>query len=124
MMSDRFPNGDDLNRQPTEEDFIRLQATTLLYYLHESNPANGLIRDKTDPAAPASIAAVGLAQNLGAIRALATEGIQRGHMSLHARQIAIAAGASGDLVARIVQTMIEEGNIRLERAQALVDELK
>ena len=70
------------------------------------------------------IAAVGLAQNLGAIRALATEGIQRGHMSLHARQIAIAAGASGDLVPRIVETMIEEGNIRLERAQALVDELR
>jgi hydroxymethylglutaryl-CoA reductase len=70
------------------------------------------------------IAAVGLAQNLGAIRALATEGIQRGHMSLHARQIAISAGASDDLVARIVQTMIEEGNIRLERAQELVNELQ
>lgn len=70
------------------------------------------------------IAAVGLAQNLGAIRALATEGIQRGHMSLHARQIAISAGATGDLVPRIVQTMIEEGNIRLERAQELVRELQ
>lgn len=70
------------------------------------------------------IAAVGLAQNLGAIRALATEGIQRGHMSLHARQIAISAGATDDLVPRIVQTMIEEGNIRLERAQELVSELK
>jgi hydroxymethylglutaryl-CoA reductase len=70
------------------------------------------------------IAAVGLAQNLGAIRALATEGIQRGHMSLHARQIAVSAGATGDLVARIVQTMIEEGNIRLERAQQLVKELQ
>lgn len=70
------------------------------------------------------IAAVGLAQNLAAIRALATEGIQRGHMSLHARQIAIAAGASGDLVPRIVQTMIEEDNIRLERAKQLVQELR
>ncbi len=69
------------------------------------------------------IAAVGLAQNLAAMKALATEGIQRGHMSLHARQIAIAAGASGDLVTRVVQTMIEEGNIRLERAKALVAEL-
>lgn len=69
------------------------------------------------------IACVGLAQNLAAIRALATEGIQRGHMSLHARQIAIAAGASADLVPRIVQKMIEEDNIRLERAKALVVEL-
>ncbi len=70
------------------------------------------------------IAAVGLAQNLGAIRALATEGIQRGHMSLHAKQLAIAAGASGDLVPRIVQTMIDEGNIRLERAKELVESLR
>ena len=52
---------EELNRAPTEEDLNRLQATTLQYYLHESNPANGLVRDKTDPAAPASIAAVGLA---------------------------------------------------------------
>lgn len=70
------------------------------------------------------IAAVGLAQNLAAIRALATEGIQRGHMSLHARQMAIAAGASGDQVTRIVQTMIAENNIRLERAVELVQELQ
>jgi hydroxymethylglutaryl-CoA reductase len=69
------------------------------------------------------MAAVGLAQNLAAIKALATEGIQHGHMSLHARQIAIAAGASGELIARVAQTMIEEGNIRLERAKALVQEL-
>lgn len=70
------------------------------------------------------IAAVGLAQNLAAIKALATEGIQRGHMSLHARQMAIAAGASGEMIARVVQTMIEEGTIRLERAKTLVQELK
>lgn len=70
------------------------------------------------------MAAVGLAQNLAAIRALATEGIQRGHMSLHARQIAIAAGATDDMVARVVETMISEGNIRLERAQALVSEMR
>ncbi len=69
------------------------------------------------------IAAVGLAQNLAAIRALATEGIQRGHMSLHAKQLAVAAGAEGDLIPRIVQTMIEEGNIRLERARQLLQEL-
>jgi hypothetical protein len=49
-----------MNRPPTEEDLDRLQVTTLQYYIHETNPANGLIRDKTDPAAPCSIAAVGL----------------------------------------------------------------
>ena len=49
-----------MNRLPTEEDLDRLQLTTLLYYVHETNPANGLIRDKTDPAAPCSIAAVGM----------------------------------------------------------------
>ena len=51
---------EDLNQSPTDEDLDRLQATTIRYYLHESNPANGLIRDKTDPSAPCSIAAVGL----------------------------------------------------------------
>ncbi|MCC7206919.1 MAG: hydroxymethylglutaryl-CoA reductase, degradative [Anaerolineae bacterium] len=68
--------------------------------------------------------AVGLAQNLAAIRALATEGIQRGHMGLHARQLAIAAGASGDMITRVVETMIAEGQIRLDRAQALVQQFK
>ena len=70
------------------------------------------------------IVAVGLAQNFAAIRALATEGIQRGHMSLHAKQLAVAAGAEDDLIPRIVQTMIDEGNIRLERAKELVTEIK
>jgi hydroxymethylglutaryl-CoA reductase len=70
------------------------------------------------------IAAVGLAQNLAAIRALATEGIQRGHMSLHARQMATAAGASGEMVARVVETMLAEGNIRLERAKEIVAQLR
>jgi len=50
-----------LNRVPTEEELNQLQLTTLQYYLHEANPANGLIRDKTEAGAPASIAAVGLA---------------------------------------------------------------
>ncbi|MBI5669277.1 MAG: hydroxymethylglutaryl-CoA reductase, degradative [Chloroflexi bacterium] len=68
-------------------------------------------------------AAVGLGQNLAAMRALATEGIQRGHMRLHARQIAVAAGASGDLINRVVQAMITENNIRLERARQLVQEM-
>jgi hydroxymethylglutaryl-CoA reductase len=68
-------------------------------------------------------ASVGLAQNLAAIKALATEGIQRGHMRMHARQLAVAAGASGELVGRVVQAMVKEGNIRLERAKTLVQEL-
>jgi hydroxymethylglutaryl-CoA reductase len=68
------------------------------------------------------IAAVGLAQNLGALRALAHEGIQRGHMRLHARNMAMAAGATGKLVDLIVQKMVEERKIRLDRAKELVEQ--
>ena len=69
------------------------------------------------------IAAVGLAQNLAALRALATEGIQRGHMSLHARQVAISAGASGDQVTQVAAQMVQEGLVRLDRAhEILADE--
>ena len=68
------------------------------------------------------VAAVGLAQNLGALRALAHEGIQKGHMALHARNIAITAGASGDLVDLIVEKMVEERKIRLDRAKELIGE--
>jgi hydroxymethylglutaryl-CoA reductase len=67
------------------------------------------------------IVSVGLAQNLAALRALATEGIQRGHMALHARQVAIAAGAHGDLVERVAQRMVEDGVVRLDRAHALLE---
>jgi hydroxymethylglutaryl-CoA reductase len=70
------------------------------------------------------IVAVGLAQNLAAIRALSTEGIQRGHMRMHARQIAVAAGAAPEMVAQVVQQMVEENNIRPERARAIVQALK
>jgi hydroxymethylglutaryl-CoA reductase len=66
------------------------------------------------------IAAVGLAQNLAAIRALATEGIQRGHMELHARQVAIAAGASGEQVARVAGQLVREGVVRVDRAQEIL----
>lgn len=66
--------------------------------------------------------AVGLAQNLAALRALATEGIQRGHMSLHARQIAISAGATGTEVDRIAAQMVREGEIRVARARVLLAE--
>ena len=68
--------------------------------------------------------AVGLAQNLAAIRALATVGIQSGHMALHARQIAMAAGASEADVQTIADQLISENNIRLERAKQLVQQLQ
>lgn len=70
------------------------------------------------------IVCVGLAQNLAALRALSSEGIQRGHMRLHARQLAIAAGATLEQVDSIVSALITENNIRLERAQQLVDNSK
>ncbi|GAB4526652.1 MAG: hydroxymethylglutaryl-CoA reductase, degradative [Anaerolineae bacterium] len=70
------------------------------------------------------IVAVGLAQNLAAMRALATEGIQHGHMRMHARQLALAAGASAAEIPQVVQQMIDEQNIRLERAKELVQALK
>ena len=66
------------------------------------------------------IASVGLAQNLAAIKALATEGIQRGHMSLHAKNIASVAGAKGEELDRIVKKMIEDKNINLEYAKSLL----
>lgn len=66
------------------------------------------------------IVSVGLAQNLAAVRALATEGIQRGHMSLHARQIAIAAGASGEAIERVAAQLVKERTIRLDRAQEIL----
>jgi len=68
------------------------------------------------------IVSVGLAQNLGALRALATEGIQRGHMSLHARQVAAAAGAPQEWINPIVEQMIKERNIHVERALEIMDE--
>ena len=59
---------------------------------------------------------VGLAQNLAALRALATEGIQRGHMTLHARQVAIAAGASGDEILNLANQLVSENTFNINRA--------
>ena len=70
------------------------------------------------------MAAVGLAQNLGALRALATEGIQRGHMTLHARSVALAAGAEGALVDQIAHDLVRRGEIKLHTAQALLQALR
>lgn len=92
---------------------------------------------KTHPAAQAALrlmqvatanelaevtAAVGLAQNMAALRALATEGIQRGHMGLHARNIAILAGATGADVARISAALVAGGDISVAQAEALLKE--
>jgi hydroxymethylglutaryl-CoA reductase len=69
-------------------------------------------------------AAVGLAQNLGALRALATEGIQRGHMALHARNIALVAGAVGQEVEQVARRMAEENDVRTDRAIELLAQLR
>lgn len=69
------------------------------------------------------IAAVGLAQNFAALKALASEGIQKGHMGLHARNIAIMAGAKGERIDRIAEQMIKEKKIRIDRAKEIIGEL-
>jgi hydroxymethylglutaryl-CoA reductase len=66
------------------------------------------------------MAAVGLAQNLAAIKALGTTGIQKGHMALHARSVAATAGATGDLVEEVAQQLMREGVIKVERARELL----
>ncbi len=68
------------------------------------------------------IASVGLAQNLAALRALATEGIQQGHMTLHARQVAIAAGAQGAAIDRLAEQLVIEKTVRLDRAEEIIRE--
>jgi hydroxymethylglutaryl-CoA reductase len=69
------------------------------------------------------IVSVGLAQNLAALRALAAEGIQRGHMSLHARNVAIGAGAEGDLIDKVAEQMVAERKVRADRAKEILEKL-
>ena len=69
-------------------------------------------------------ASAGLASNLAALRALATEGIQRGHMSLHARSVAIAAGAIGTEVEFVASRIADEGNVTLDAAVAVLSGLR
>jgi hydroxymethylglutaryl-CoA reductase len=69
------------------------------------------------------LAAVGLAQNLAALRALASEGIQRGHMSLHARNIAVNAGAKGEQIEIVAERMVKERKVRVDRAKEILEEL-
>ncbi|MCA1194476.1 hydroxymethylglutaryl-CoA reductase, degradative [Saccharopolyspora sp. 6V] len=70
------------------------------------------------------ITAVGLAQNFAALRALATEGIQRGHMSLHARNIAVSAGATADEIPEVVRRLVADRAIRTDRAEQVLAELR
>ncbi len=67
---------------------------------------------------------MGLAQNLAALRALATEGIQRGHMTLHARNIALQAGASSSEIDVVVQRMIDSRNVTMDNASKILKGLK
>jgi len=68
------------------------------------------------------IVSVGLAQNLAALRALAAEGIQRGHMGLHARNVAISVGATGELIDKVAAKMVAERKVRMDRAKELLEE--
>jgi hydroxymethylglutaryl-CoA reductase len=68
------------------------------------------------------VAAVGLAQNLSALSALATEGIQEGHMALHARSLALSAGARGQEVERVAACLRDEGELTVARARQILHE--
>jgi len=68
------------------------------------------------------IVSVGLAQNLAALRALATEGIQRGHMGLHARQVAVAAGAEGTIIDQLADRLVADRIIRIDHAREVLEE--
>jgi len=68
------------------------------------------------------IVCVGLAQNLAALRALATEGIQRGHMGLHARQVAAAAGAQGAMIDQLANRLVADQIIRIDHAREILEE--
>jgi hydroxymethylglutaryl-CoA reductase len=70
------------------------------------------------------IGAVGLASNLAALRALAAEGIQHGHMALHARSVAVAAGASGSLVDEVAAELSRGGQITIEHATSILNRLR
>ncbi|MCI4372631.1 MAG: hydroxymethylglutaryl-CoA reductase, degradative [Thermoplasmata archaeon] len=93
--------------------------------VHPTAKANvKLLRLKSARELGEVLAAVGLAQNFSALRALATEGIQRGHMELHARNLAVSAGARPDEVERVVARLIADRAIRFDRAKAIVEELR
>ena len=69
------------------------------------------------------VVSLGLAQNFAAVFALSTVGIQKGHMSLHAKNIAVMAGATGDQIEKVADQIVKEGNIKLDRAKEILDSL-
>ncbi|RLD13973.1 hydroxymethylglutaryl-CoA reductase [candidate division KSB1 bacterium] len=93
----------------------------------ESNPtvaiAHHILNVKSAGELAQVLAAVGLAQNFSALRALATEGIQRGHMSLHARSVAMAAGATPEIFETVVEKLIESNEFKIWKAREIIDEL-
>jgi hydroxymethylglutaryl-CoA reductase len=118
-----------------------ISATNTLVGTIEMPMALGLVggATKTHPAAQAALqilnvasavelaevtVAVGLAQNMAALRALATEGIQRGHMALHARNIAIGAGATGAEIDAVAQRLAADHDVRAARAEEILAELR
>jgi hydroxymethylglutaryl-CoA reductase len=127
----------DLSAAPGDVDSESAQSGPYLYGRLEMPLAVGIVGGATRAHPTAQVAlkilgirsarelsevmvAVGLAQNLAALRALASEGIQRGHMTLHARQVAVAAGAAGDEVDWLAAELAREGEIRVERARDLL----
>jgi hydroxymethylglutaryl-CoA reductase len=93
--------------------------------VHPTAEANvKLLGVKTAQELAEIIASTGLAQNFAALRALATEGIQRGHMGLHARNIAATVGATGDEIDRVAEVLVKERKVRMDRAKEVLDELR
>lgn len=70
------------------------------------------------------IVSLGLAQNFAAVFALSTVGIQKGHMSLHAKNIAVMAGAKGDQIDKVTKQLVKEGNVKLDRAKEIIEKIK
>jgi len=79
---------------------------------------------KTAQELAAIMAAVGLCQNLAALRSLAAEGIQRGHMKLHAKNIAIMAGANGEEIDEVARLLIQRGKVRIDVADEILKDLR
>lgn len=94
----------------------------------QSNPTVAvnlrLLKVKSAQALAEVMGAVGLAQNFAALRALATEGIQKGHMTLHARSVATAAGAPPEIFDTVVERLIDSGQIKIWKAQEVIQEVK
>ena len=101
---------------------VGLRAATAVHPVAKA--AVAILGVKTAKELSQTMAAVGLAQNLAALRALATEGIQRGHMELHARNIAILAGAKGEEIDKLAEMLSSERRVRLDRAKELLEKIR